>query len=61
MEQIATWIAKVTKHVSNERLPENKKERAAFVKAFTERMQSDTVLASIATEVQNLCGLFPLV
>ncbi len=59
MEQIATWIAAIADHVSDEKLPEDKKLRQAAIKAFSEKVSTDPFLIDIASAVQDLCGNFP--
>ena len=60
MKLIAGWIARVVKHVAQQQLPTDKKERAAFLKTFRETAVSDPVLLKIRTEVQAVTKNFPL-
>ncbi len=54
MKTIAKWILSVVDHVKNEKLPENKEERIAFMKDFRRRIEKDKFLTSIASEVKTL-------
>lgn len=60
MKMIAGWIARVAKHVSQEQLPADKKERAAFLKDFRKRALKDKELLNIRKEVAALTVKFPL-
>ncbi|MEP7166668.1 MAG: serine hydroxymethyltransferase [Candidatus Woesebacteria bacterium] len=60
MEHIAEWITAISDHIKDEKLPEDKKQRAEFVKAFAQRMNTDPFLLSVATKVQKLCSQFPI-
>ncbi len=60
MHKIAAWIIQVLDHIKDERLPEDKVERAAFVKAFRPRMAKDRFLAKIKKEVFALTKKFPV-
>ncbi len=59
MKIIADWILKVVDHVKNEKLPEEKNERAKFIKYFREKIAEDKFLKDIASEVKLLCKKFP--
>lgn len=60
MRAIARWIAQVAKHVAQEQLPTDPKERQAFLKAFRIKAAKDKVLLKIAREVKALASAFPL-
>lgn len=60
MKLIAGWIARVVKHVAQQQLPTDKKERAAFLKNFRETAVSDPVLLAIRAEVRDVTKNFPL-
>lgn len=60
MKMIAGWIARVAKHVSQQHLPEDKKERAAFLKKFRVDALKDKELLAIRKEVMALTAKFPL-
>jgi glycine hydroxymethyltransferase len=60
MTQIAKWIAAVTNHVKAATLPENSKERSAFIKRFQEEAVADQTLLAIRAEVKALATQFPL-
>lgn len=60
MEVIAKWIAEVLEEIKDYRLPEEKTERAGYIKKFSEDMAQNQKLASIKAEVKELCSKFPL-
>ncbi len=60
MRAIARWIAQVAKHVAQEQLPTDAKERQAFLKAFRLKAAKDKVLLQIAREVKAMASTFPL-
>ena len=60
MKKIAGWIIQVLDHVKDERLPEDKAERAVFVQAFRPRMATDKLLARVKTEVFAMTKKFPV-
>lgn len=60
MRQIAQWIADVTHHVKDEVLPENTKERSAFIRDFKARAQADPKLLEIRANVEQLATQYPL-
>lgn len=59
MEQIASWIVRVVKHVKDEQLPEGKEARSSFVRSFKIKVGTDPYLLRIAKEVSKLCSSFP--
>jgi glycine hydroxymethyltransferase len=60
MKQIAQWIHEVISEVSHYRLPENPKERRAFVEKTTKELESNKTLKRIAEGVVALTDKFPL-
>ena len=60
MEQTGKWIARVVNHVKDATLPEDKKQRASFVKGFKEEIVTDSELLKISEEVKELAVQFPL-
>ncbi len=60
MEVVAKWIAEVLEEIKDYRLPEEKTERAGYIKKFSEDMAQNQKLASIKAEVKELCSKFPL-
>ncbi len=60
MTQIAAWIQAVVDEIADEKLPEEKTERASYVAQFSERVQANTRIQSIAKEVEELCTHFPM-
>lgn len=60
MKQIASWIARVAKHVSQQQLPTDKKERNTFLKKFRQDALKDKELLAIRKEVEAMTAKFPL-
>ncbi|HRW04295.1 MAG TPA: serine hydroxymethyltransferase [Caldilineaceae bacterium] len=60
MAQIGVWIAAVTRHVKDATLPENSKERSAFIKRFQQEALADQALLAIRSDVKALATQFPL-
>lgn len=60
MVRIADWIARVIQHTTKQQLPEDKKERSAYMKQFKQAALKDPVLLAIRTEVEELASQFPL-
>lgn len=60
MKKIAGWIARVARHVSQEQLPTDKKERSAFLRKFKKDALKDKELLAIRKEVAALTAKFPL-
>lgn len=60
MKQIGDWIAKVVDRVKDHTLPEDKKQRRAFLKDFREMADKDEELLSIRKEVTALAQKHPL-
>lgn len=60
IKQIAAWITQVVTHISDVVLPEDKTERAGFIKEFVSKVSNDPILKTIRSEVEQLCRQFPL-
>lgn len=60
MVKIAKWILKVVENVKDEKLPQEKNARIAFLKEFKTRIQSNEELLVIAKEVKELTSKWPL-
>ncbi len=60
MEKIGTWIAQVVEHVKDQRLPEDKKERRAFIRKFRAQAAKDKFLLDIRKQVTQLTRNFKL-
>jgi glycine hydroxymethyltransferase len=60
MEQIGQWIARVIDHVKGDTLPEDRSQRARFIKAFKEKALADPYLLKIKQEVKEMASQFPL-
>lgn len=60
MRQIAAWIARVIELVKTEELPTDKKQRAAFMRDFEQRMLANKKLLEIFEEVKALTKNYPL-
>lgn len=60
MVKIAEWIAEVVEIIKDEKLPEAKDERAAYLADFRIRITADPRIAIIRNLVKDLCALFPL-
>jgi len=60
MAQIGQWIARVVEHVKDETLPQDPKQRAAFVKAFKACADEDPFLLAVRDEVKTMTTQFPL-
>ena len=60
MSQIAGWIAQVIDHVKAKRLPDDKTNRAGFVKDFRQSADSDPTLRAIAEDVKKMATKFPV-
>lgn len=60
MEKIAGWIKEVTKHVRDDRLPAEPKQRSKFLKEYEQKTHEDKFLKGIAKEVKTLCSKFPV-
>jgi glycine hydroxymethyltransferase len=60
MEKIAEWITQVIKLVSNYKLPENPKERSAFMVKTRQELAKNQNLKNIQQEVLKLTKKYPL-
>lgn len=60
MGMVADWIIRVVAVCKDERLPEDKATRAAFVAEYVTRMQTNEKLQEIAQEVRTFLTVFPL-
>jgi len=60
MESIATWIARVINEVKGYQLPENRDERAVYIKKFKQEISNNSQIAKIRDQVMELCKKFPL-
>jgi glycine hydroxymethyltransferase len=59
MERVGAWIAEVISEVSHYRLPENKDERASFVKKTREELWSNKKLLALGEEIKAFAATFP--
>lgn len=59
MKQIAKWILKIINHVKDEKLPQEPKEKAPFIKELKKRLEKDKLLLGIKSQVAALCEAFP--
>ena len=60
MQIIGKLISDVIKEVKDFNLPDNKEERAKYLKKFKETIKKNKKIASIKNEVVGLCKRFPL-
>ena len=60
MEKIGKWISDIIKEVKEFKLPNDKEERAAYLKKFKETIMKNKKIEIIKKEVVNLCKGFPL-
>ena len=60
MKQIANWIAQVVEIVKEDELPQEKKERSAFIKKFRAKVKDNEQLLAIRAEVKTLAKKYPL-
>ncbi len=60
MEKIGKWIVEVVREVSSYKLPENKEERALYLKKFRHEILRNKKLLKIQDEVKRLCKRFPV-
>ena len=60
MKQIAEWIAQVVELVKEYQLPEERKERSAFIKEFRQKIKNNQKLLKIRQEVIVMAKKFPL-
>jgi glycine hydroxymethyltransferase len=60
MAQIGQWIARVVAHLKDARLPQETKQRAAFVREFKVQADQDPFLLAIRDAVKMVATRFPL-
>lgn len=60
MQQIGKWIKQVVEIATKEQLPEDKKERAAFLKRIKAEFDGNKELLKIQKDVKKMAGKFPL-
>ena len=60
MKQIAKWILEVVEKVEDEKLPEDKESRTAFLKEYKARIWQDEELLETAKKVKELTSKFPI-
>ncbi len=60
MKKIAEWIAEVVEIIKDERLPEAKEQRQAYIAEFKKRVQDDARIKVIRNLVKDLCAQFPI-
>lgn len=60
MRKIADLIKQVSDHIIDVKLPDNKEERPAVMKAFRKSLKTDALYDTLAEEVKRLCLPFPL-
>jgi glycine hydroxymethyltransferase len=60
MAKIAKWMNDAVEAVKDEKLPEDKVERSAFMKKFRQEVAKNKKLLSIAREVKSFTSKFPV-
>jgi len=60
MKQIAEWIFAVMSEIQSFSLPNNKDERAAYLKNFGLSIKKNKKLKQIKSEANKLCRRFPI-
>ena len=60
MKIIGKLISQVVHAVKDYQLPENKEERAEYLKKFREEIQNNETVKSVRQQVLELCKRFPL-
>ena len=60
MGRIAGWISEVFERVRRDQLPEDKKERSVFARAFLKKIERDGYLRKMRGEVRKMARHFPL-
>lgn len=60
MRIVGKLISQVVREVKNYQLPENKDERAEYLKKFRENIQNSETVKSVREQVLDLCNRFPL-
>jgi len=60
MEMIAEWFDEIIKEVAGEKLPQDKEERAKFIRGFVKQVFEIETLKQIKVKVKALTDRFPL-
>ena len=60
MKQIGLWIAKIIDHIKTYRLPEEKTQRAAYLKEVKTKLINDPFLLKIREQVKKFTAPFPV-
>lgn len=60
MKKIGEWVNMVVDHVSMDKMPEDKLDRAKFTKSFLMKIKKDQYLAKIRREVTGMARKFPV-
>ena len=60
MEKIGKWISEVVKEATHFELPENKDEKADYIKEAKEKIKKNEKINKVKNEVIGLCKKFPL-
>ena len=60
MEKIGRWISEIVKEAAHFELPENKNEKADYIRETKEKMKKSERINKIKNEVIGLCKKFPL-
>ena len=60
MKQIAEWIKRVSDHIAETKMPQEKEARQTLIKEFKESLESDTLYSEMQKEVRSLCLQFPI-
>ncbi len=60
MEIIAEWIAAIAEHIKEDQIPQGKDARAACMKEFHLRIETDAFYTSLRDDVRLLCHRFPI-
>jgi glycine hydroxymethyltransferase len=60
MELIAGWMAQIINEVAQYRLPENKDERAAYIRNFKQEISRNELIEKTRNQIVEFCKKFPL-
>jgi len=60
MEQIGLWIVKIINHIKDYRLPDDKTQRAAYLKEVKTKLTNDPFLLEIREQVKKFTAPFPV-
>ena len=60
MKIVAEWVAAVAEHIKEDQIPNDKNERATFIKEFRLRLETDAFYMNLRDEVRLLCRRFPI-